>query len=262
MVKKGDTLIEVTIAVGIFAMVAISIVAVMSGGTSSAQSALETTLTREEIDSQAEALRFIQAAYIADRDTVDPNEPDSDRYVKLWKAITARALELKGDSRDDAILKYSPSSCSELYNATSGAVFTQNAFILNYRELGDFGTNTIGSVLIPSTNSVGQAQTSDFAQASTYPHLIYTERLNDPSKTEENSELIADTSDYSFYRAEGIYIVAVRDKNSTKLTNNEKTSAFYDFYIRTCWYGTDASQPSTVSTVIRLYDPDALKNNF
>ena len=32
MVKKGDTLIEVTLAVGIFSMVAIAIVAVMSGG--------------------------------------------------------------------------------------------------------------------------------------------------------------------------------------------------------------------------------------
>ena len=257
MVKKGDTLIEVTIAVGIFAMVAISIVAVMSGGTSSAQSALETTLTREEIDAQAEALRFIQAAYIADKDTIDTTDANSDRYVKLWRAITSRAIELNDNNSDEAILGYSPSSCSELYDTTDGAVFNQNAFVLNYRGFGDLTSDRIDRVLIPATNSAGGPQTNYFAPASTYPHLIYTSGANGTGDSEESSELIADTYDYNFYKAEGIYVVAVRDKDSTNL-NGEKTSAFYDFYIRTCWYGTDASQPSTVSTVIRLYDPDAL----
>ena len=69
--KRGDTLIEVMLAVGIFSMVAVAVVAVMSGGTSSAQTALETTLAREEIDAQAEALRFIQASYIADKNSGD-----------------------------------------------------------------------------------------------------------------------------------------------------------------------------------------------
>ena len=62
MIKKGDTLVEVTLAVGIFSMIAIAVVAVMSNGTSESQTALETTLAREEIDTQVEALRFIQAA--------------------------------------------------------------------------------------------------------------------------------------------------------------------------------------------------------
>ena len=69
--KRGDTLIEVMLAVGIFSMVAVAVVAVMSGGTSSAQTALETTLTREAIDAQAEALRFIQSSYIAEKDNVN-----------------------------------------------------------------------------------------------------------------------------------------------------------------------------------------------
>ena len=32
-----------------------------------------------------------------------------------------------------------------------------------------------------------------------------------------------------------------------------------DFYIRTCWYGVNANEPSTISTVIRLYDPNAVE---
>ena len=48
--RVGDTLVEVTLAIGIFSMVAIAVVAVVSGSTSGAQSALETTVTREQID--------------------------------------------------------------------------------------------------------------------------------------------------------------------------------------------------------------------
>ena len=47
--KRGDTLIEVMLAVGIFSMVAVAVVAVMSGGTSSAQTALETTLGKTRL---------------------------------------------------------------------------------------------------------------------------------------------------------------------------------------------------------------------
>ena len=87
MVKKGDTLIEVLLAVGIFSMIAISVVAVMSGGTSSAQTALETTLAREEIDAQAEALRYIHSSYINDKNSDDANLPT----VSLWRTITSNA---------------------------------------------------------------------------------------------------------------------------------------------------------------------------
>ena len=79
--KRGDTLIEVMLAVGIFSMVAVAVVAVMSGGTSSAQTALETTLAREEIDAQAEALRFIQTSYITSR------ESEESKFGQLWKTI-------------------------------------------------------------------------------------------------------------------------------------------------------------------------------
>ena len=93
--KRGDTLIEVMLAVGIFSMVAVAVVAVMSGGTSSAQTALETTLTREAIDAQAEALRFIQSSYIAEKD----NTADAS-YAKLWRAITGNALDIKGGTKE------------------------------------------------------------------------------------------------------------------------------------------------------------------
>lgn len=62
---RGDTLIEVLFAVAIFSLVAVSSMSIMNQGTATAQRALEITLVRQEIDAQAEALRFLNASYIS-----------------------------------------------------------------------------------------------------------------------------------------------------------------------------------------------------
>ena len=254
--KKGDTLIEVVLAVGIFSMVAVAIVAVMSGGTSSAQAALETTLAREEIDTQAEALRFIHSSYIASKNAKDKDTP----IIKLWNAIASRAINLKDktDAAKQAVTHFEPTSCQELYrqvNPSDTYVDNTKSFIINPRKLGDKNP----------TDAIVGFNNNQFHEASTYPRLIYS---NNSNQNDDQSGLADTSSTYgNLYRAEGIYIVAVKDNETTSLYNTDKldtervkhASAFYDFYIRTCWYGTDAEEPSTISTVIRLYDPDALK---
>lgn len=64
----GDTLIEVMFAIGLFSVIVVGTVSIMSGGTSKVQNSLEITMTRNEIDAEAEALRYIQSSYIAERD--------------------------------------------------------------------------------------------------------------------------------------------------------------------------------------------------
>ena len=237
--KRGDTLIEVMLAVGIFSMVAVAVVAVMSGGTSSAQTALETTLAREEIDAQAEALRFVQASYIADK-----NDGEESKYSELWKAITDKAYnyDTKTGAWSDIsteLSQYSPSSCSGLYDSNTSEA-KAHGFILNTRKLGTFENP---SDVIATGNYLDQA--------STYPHLIFDDSNGILSNGNFNNTL---------QKAEGIYIIAVKDPNSTNIAGSESaTSAYYDFYIRTCWYGTGDQSPSTISTVMRLYDPDAIK---
>lgn len=241
--KRGDTLIEVMLAVGIFSMVAVAVVAVMSGGTSSAQTALETTLAREEIDAQAEALRFIQASYIADK-----NDGEESKYSKLWKAITGKAYNYDAEAGvwsdiSAELSQYSPSSCSVLYEGNNDPEAKTHGFILNTRKLGTF--EDPGDVI----------STGDYLdQASTYPHLIFGDNNGQLSNENFNSVL---------QKAEGIYIIAVKDPKSTTVAGSDsidgRESAYYDFYIRTCWYGTGDQTPSTISTVMRLYDPDAIK---
>jgi len=62
---NGDTLIEVLFATAVFSLIAVGGLALMNQGTAASQRALEITLVRNEIDSQAEALRFLNASYIA-----------------------------------------------------------------------------------------------------------------------------------------------------------------------------------------------------
>ena len=55
----GDTLIEVMFSVTVFALVIVVSINLMNGGINTAQKTLEVTMTRNEIDAQAEAIRFI-----------------------------------------------------------------------------------------------------------------------------------------------------------------------------------------------------------
>lgn len=256
MVKKGDTLIEVTLAIGIFSMIAISVASVMSGGTAGAQLSLETTLAREEIDTQAEALRFIHASYTANKDNKD--HP----YTALWRKITARAINIEDYNKErlEQILQYAPTSCSDLYQTDAPGL--SSAFVINPRELStvnDKVGDTAGSGNLAYINYSDGTNNQKFAPASTYPHLIY----GNATSNEDGEALAKNSFQTNLYRAEGIYVIPIKDPASTGLVdvlndNYSKTSAYYDFYIRTCWYGSNTEEPSTISTVIRLHDPESI----
>lgn len=247
--KKGDTLIEVMLAVGIFSMVAVVIVSVMSSGTSGAQTALETTLTREEIDAQAEALRFIHSAYISNKSTEDT------RYSDLWSSITNKAVNSSNISNlSSDILQYTPTDCDSLYDSANPEA-KLHGFIINYRQLGNANADFKNPNNATSILFTGNSSPSKLKAATTYPRLTFSQ-----SEQKNETELVDTLDNSNLYRAEGIYVIAVKDNSGTQIIyddgNTKSKSAFYDFYIRTCWYGTDATQPSTISTVIRLYNPD------
>ncbi len=63
--SRGDTLIEVLFAVSVFSLVAVGGLAVMNQGSTAAQRALEITLVREQMDAQAQTLRFLNSSYVA-----------------------------------------------------------------------------------------------------------------------------------------------------------------------------------------------------
>lgn len=266
---KGDTLVEVTIAVGIFALVAISVVAVVNISTSGAQSALEGTLTREEVDSQAETLRFIQSAYVNDSN-LDKDGADEESklflYNAIWDEVKNNAddnmlnggAEVSGNFKRD----FKPSSCSELYEEDYLA--EQHAFIIDIRKLNTYDDPGSEKDVKKFAKQVvlSAAQNKDlFVAATTYPRLVYEKY--DPIKDGNESEdaLLSQGVFDILSKVEGIYIVGVKDKNTTSIVTEdsiENKSAYYDFYVRSCWYNAGSETPSTVSTLIRLRDPDSV----
>lgn len=64
--QKGDTLVEVLLAMAVFAVVMMIGLSAMNNGMSRALASLQLTMARNTMDSQAEALRFVNAAYISE----------------------------------------------------------------------------------------------------------------------------------------------------------------------------------------------------
>jgi type II secretory pathway pseudopilin PulG len=244
--KRGDTLIEVALAIGIFSLVAITVVSVVSASLTGAQSALETTVTREEIDAQAEALRFIHDSYVSGTQSKDIKE---NVYGNLWRALTSHALT-EEDAKSKGILDYTPKVCSELY-ADNGLLNTnyigKSPFIINTRQL-----NTVDPSLIIMENKPYDSR-GIFYAPSTYPRVVYNDIINSDdfySQVSSNSQKIK--------RVEGLYITVVSGKSDIVEGGSikaESKTAYYDFYIHSCWMPPNTDRASTISTVVRLYDP-------
>lgn len=228
--RRGDTLIEVILAVGIFSMVAVAVLAVMNGGASSAQLSLEATLAREEVDTQAEALRFIHSSYIAEKISGEAEGP----YTKLWQRITGiggsdKINVVKSTQLTDEILNFNPGECSSLYDEHNGEA-KKYGFVINTRKLDT------GDASVLETGSDGM-----LSYTPTYPRLVYSNGIN------EEKKLVSESGYNNLNSAEGIYIIT--------LEGDDGSSKYYDFYIRTCWYGSGESAASTIYTLVRLSDP-------
>jgi len=120
--SRGDTLIEVLFATATFSLVAVGGIAIMNKGTAASQRALEITLVRNEIDSQAETLRFLNASYIA---AYQPGVSNygSDTPAQEWKTM-----------HDNIVATNASSATSFGSNGTSCPTLPKGSFILNTRK--------------------------------------------------------------------------------------------------------------------------------
>lgn len=88
---RGDTIVEVMFAFAVFGMVAVGAFMLANRATASLQSSLEITLVREQMDAQAETLRFLNQSYVtalASGATVSANSGTSATPSQLWRHIT------------------------------------------------------------------------------------------------------------------------------------------------------------------------------
>lgn len=113
--QAGDTLIEVLFAFAVLSLVIVGALSIMNQGTIAAQRSLETTLVRQEIDGQAETLRFLHDAYVANYRTgvVPATGTPARQWYDMSQKITA-------------------TTTSSLQNLTScPATYPMNSFIVD-----------------------------------------------------------------------------------------------------------------------------------
>lgn len=235
---KGDTLVEVMFAVGIFGAVAIGAIGIMNRGLYDAQKALEITMARQEIDAQAEALRFIHEAYISEQ-----NLRTSDQvYTKVWKNLES----LASSPGNDFFTNYNGQNCG----TTSSKTF--KSFIINIRRLNPNGIAALGGSSPKGTAGNKILITGSLLnQTPTYPRLLYgfsedTDPLSDAYTNSTGALITKANTSTTLTAAQGIWVTSVGSTNSE----------FFDFYIRTCWFSPGSATANTVSTVVRLFNPN------
>jgi len=87
--QSGDTLIEVLFAVTVFSFIVVAALSLMNQGTAASQRALELTLVRQQVDGQAEALRFLHGSYVlaygpgVTFDTTDTLSTPAEEYSRV-----------------------------------------------------------------------------------------------------------------------------------------------------------------------------------
>ena len=267
--KRGDTIIEVVIAITVFCMVSIISVTLMNNGISAAEGALETIMARNEIDAQAEALRFIQNSFLAERELPVENQ----QYTKLWRRLTRSSDECSYLIGEDGageqcglaidainLPDFDRDTCEEIY--ADGAMGNAHAFILNTRHiepsgnLSDFEYTKLLDNIVVSAARYPDA----FKEAPLSPRIVFSYRGYDSSggtsdDLTEQDDMGADRLYRMVSHAEGIWVIAVRGPISVSKTEPE----FFDFYIRTCWYESGQNFPSIIGTIVRLYNPEVVE---
>lgn len=138
--QKGDTIVEVLFAVAVFAMVAVGSMTIMTQATGVAQRSLEITLVREQIDAQAEAIRFVHKAYVADYQAGKTPTGTAAEWVKMTNPSTG-----KGASKASAFGQVNGSQC--LANAPG-----ERPFILNARTAKL--SNTVPEMVAPEGSTL------------------------------------------------------------------------------------------------------------
>lgn len=263
--KRGDTIIEVMIAFAIFSLVAIISIGMMNSGLSASERSLELVTARNELNAQAEALRFIHSSYIAEanlpecgspEDTSDANNIRCRQYQGLWERVTRDAI------RSDQLIEYPPSTCREIYDTSSGpnALFKSHAFVINTRLLNypkkTHDPNLLankgiynGVFLSADTNATNTL----FAEPTMNSRIIYTEATVSDDTTEKMTSLTL--AEYTnIVKVEGIWVIPVKGP----VTPGRDQPQYYDFYIETCWYGSNTNAPTSIDTVVRLYNPEGV----
>ncbi len=220
--RKGDTIVEVLFAVSILGFVIMVMLQLMQQGSSAAQLALEITLVRNQMNTQAEALRMMNAA-AQHRERAQEAGASSEKYFQMWNEVLRQGKGV--DSWDDIDAwdeKVGRSVCH----------IPEKKFIINTRNMPN-----VGSIINDSKS---------FSHAAVFSRVVYGDAFTDGAM--DNNKIDGYTR---FYKSEGMWI----QFDKVDGTDDESPAVAYDFHIRACWETPGKSQPIKLGTIIRLHQP-------
>jgi type II secretory pathway pseudopilin PulG len=146
--QNGDTIVEVLFAVALFSLIVVMALSLMNQGTATARRTFEIAQVREQIDGQAEALRFLHESYVNQYrpgityDTSDAATSPAEEYYKIIQKVISGGR-------------------------TQASSFTNLTACPATPVADSFGLNTRMARVMTTTASLGRA-TSGYAQV-TYP---------------------------------------------------------------------------------------------
>lgn len=217
--QRGDTIIEVIFAVTVFSMVAVGGMGLMNQGAAMAQRSLEIGMVRDQMDAQADALRYVHSEYLASLGQATSSA------ATLWGQVTTGAVAVTDTPSFDSISD--GQSCHLPATARPFALdlqkFATNANPVLAAKANASGT---GSAAVPVLAS--NASVPSLADEMTYAQVRYVS-----------------TGTVS----QGLWIVAVKNPHTSDALGS------YDFNVYSCWLTPGQAAPVTLGTVVRLYDP-------
>ncbi len=232
--QKGDTLIEVLLALTIFTAAVIGVMFVMTRSIGVSQRSLEITQARTQLDSQIELLRHIHniALVSSGRSTANLHASiDTTRasptMLNTWRKITSSSNLMpinrlpKFDSVDSA-QKCTPSNV--------------------------FSTIDSSGVALENADIAGRAF---FIDPVTGEYKSFVGNSSEPATFARIAK------DANGSKSEMIWIFAVKGNVDGATTNSASTilTNYYDFHIRACWQSPVDGGIQRLGTIVRLYEP-------
>lgn len=213
--NRGDTLIEVLFSVATFSLVVVTCLALMNQGTSASIRSLQITLVRQEIDNQADTLRFLSDSYVAAYykgyapDIHDSQNSPAEEYYKI----------LSGPMGDQ-VTKFGGTDGTTCPSAPASSGTSMGGFILDSH----------------SAQYIAYAPTTMVA-ADAYPQVTYTSG----GALDKTQGIWIEAAKTTPKKADG--------------SVDDTKPAYIDFHIRACWYPSGVGTPMNLGTIVRLYVP-------
>ena len=148
--QNGDILIEVLFAMTVFSFIVVTALSLMNQGVAAAQRSLEITLVRQQMDGQAETLRFLHDSYVAGY--------QSGQVFNVTDAVSTPAEEY-----------YKIIQFARTGNRTFASKFGSATCAIPADSSKDFILNPVTAQLITTAN-----KPDVFKKATTFAQLSYT----------------------------------------------------------------------------------------